>query len=218
MDNQLRNSDQYLGKHYRLTVDDLLRVLSIWDTGIKFECLLVACGGTALTLLNYKESTRDVDFLIPDLEQYKKLVRYLRGTGYTESTATGYAKPGEGWIFDLFAGQTVFQTELLDPIQEPENHRVIRKLKRITLAALTPSDLIISKMFRGDLVDVQDSVLMIKRENVDMAVLASRYRETASYYYNPATCKTNLGYLIAELEKERVECTALKDTIEQWTT
>src|SRR5271170_6283618 len=185
---------------YRLTNEDLQEALTTWDKLLKRRVLVVACGGTALTLYGYKESTKDVDFLVPVPEHYDNILRVVKALGYTEATGNSYKHPDQPWLFELFRGQTIFQTELLEPVQEEGKHRVIKEYEWLVLSCLNPEDLIISKMFRGTMVDVQDSIVMIKSEQIDLVALADRYRETAGYYYNPGTCKKNLEYLITELE------------------
>lgn len=49
-----------------LTVDDLLKVLQEWDSFLTKQISLFACGGTAITIYGHKESTKDVDLLIPN--------------------------------------------------------------------------------------------------------------------------------------------------------
>jgi hypothetical protein len=202
---------------YRLNLSDLYLVLEDWDRRLKSQIFLAACGGTALTLYGHKESTKDVDFLVPDPRHYNLLVKTITKLGYKPATGNGFKHPYQPWIFDLFRGQTVFQTSLLDPIQEEGKHRIIKKYKRITLACLNPDDLIISKMFRGDQVDVQDSIVMIKAESIDLGKLAQRYKETAGYYYDSPKCKKNLTYLIEDLEKENINATPLKKMSKEWT-
>jgi len=51
--------------NYRITKDGLLEVLSDWNTFMKKKVRLVACGGTALTLLDVKPSTKDIDLIVP---------------------------------------------------------------------------------------------------------------------------------------------------------
>jgi len=48
---------------YRLNKQTLLDVLGQWNAFFKRKIHLIACGGTALTLLDIKQSTKDVDFL-----------------------------------------------------------------------------------------------------------------------------------------------------------
>jgi len=203
--------------NYRLGKDELLQVLESWDANLKKPLFLAACGGTALTLYGHKESTKDVDFLIPDPRQYEMTIAMLTAMGYARATGFGYKHPDAPWIFDLFRGQRIFETDLLDPVQEPAFHRVIKKFKFVTLACLNPPDLIISQMFRGTSVDVDDSITMIQAENLDLQALAQRYKETAGYYYFPEKCKTNLQYLIDELKERRIDATPLEEMSSQWT-
>ena len=206
-----------MNAHYRLANDDLYGVLDGWNEQLTSKIFIAACGGTALTLYGYKESTKDVDLLVPDPAHYQSLIKALTALGYKPATGNGFKHPSELWIFDLFRGQTIFQTDLLDPVQDHGKHRVIKEYERIILACLNPDDLIISKMFRGTLVDVQDSIVMIKAENIDLTQLAERYKETAGYYYSPETCKKNLGYLITDMEEQKIDATPLREMSEQWT-
>jgi len=48
---------------YRIDKDTLLDTLSVWNSHLKRKVHLIACGGTALTLLNVKESTKDIEKL-----------------------------------------------------------------------------------------------------------------------------------------------------------
>lgn len=202
---------------YRLTNTDLFQALEAWNDVLGKRVFVAACGGTALTLYGYKESTKDVDLLVPDPAHYKSIIKAITKLGYKQATGNGYKHPDGTWIFDLFRGQTIFQTELLDPVQTEGKHRVIREYEHVIIACVNPDDLIISKMFRGTQVDVKDSVLMIKSEDLDLAALAKRYRETASYYHNPDACKTNLKYLIDELKLQKVDATPLREISNKWT-
>ena len=62
-------------------------------------------------------------------------------------------------------------------------------------------DLIISKMFRGDEVDIQDSLILFKNERVDLKKLEKRYRETAKYYFGEDKVLRNLEVLLVRLNK-----------------
>ena len=77
-------------------------------------------------------------------------------------------------------------------------------------------DLIISKMFRGTDLDVQDCISLLHSESIDLRRLAQRYKETADYYYNPATCKKNLQYLIKGMSLEGMNVLPLKEMSKQW--
>jgi hypothetical protein len=45
---------------YRICDTDLLDTLDNWNSLMNFHVRLIACGGTALTLLNIKESTKEL--------------------------------------------------------------------------------------------------------------------------------------------------------------
>lgn len=136
--------------------------------------------------------------------------------GYEKRTYLSYKHPERPWIFDLYRGQRVFQTDLLDPVQEEGKHRVVQVFNKLTIGCLNPDDLIISKMFRGDDVDVQDSIRLIESENIDLKALGDRYIETAGYYYYPEKTKVHLGYLISKLDEMGMNSAPLKEASEQW--
>src|SRR5271163_3509170 len=140
---------------YRLDKQGLWDILEVWDSYLPGKVRVVACGGTALTLQDLKASTKDVDFLVPDEEEYKILLSTIKKLGYRQKTGYGWAKD-EGFTFDLFKGKVIFVTELLDSPLDPGKHIPIKAFKKLEVSALNDLDLIISKMFRGDDVDVQD--------------------------------------------------------------
>ena len=65
---------------YRLTKEELLDSLSIWDTYLKRKVHTIACGGTAMTLLGVKDSTKDVDLILPDVTEYLSLIHISEPT------------------------------------------------------------------------------------------------------------------------------------------
>jgi len=73
----------------RVDKPTLLKNISIWDRYLKKKVHIIACGGTALTLLNLKESTKDIDLLLPIPGEYKYLVKILAMRGQQEQDGTG---------------------------------------------------------------------------------------------------------------------------------
>ncbi len=183
---------------YRLGKDDLTRTLEAWDALIpgRGKVRLVACGGTALTLMGYKESTKDVDFLVPEPEAYKCLTGFLSEAGYRRVTQYGWKRDGEAIVFDLYPGKRVYVTELLTSPLERGGSRKWKTWKKIEVSILNPADLIISKMFRGTEVDIQDSLLLLSKESVDLGKLQARYGETAQYDISEAKVLRNLEILL----------------------
>ena len=80
-------------------------------------------------------------------------------------------------------------------------NKKIREWNKVYLGSLNPVDLIISKMFRGDEVDIQDSLVLLEYENVGLKKLEKRYRETAKYYFGEDKVLRNPGTLLARLKK-----------------
>ena len=62
---------------YRLDKNKLLDTLVQWNRFLKRKVHLIACGGTALTLLDVKPSTKDVDFMVPQKREYNYLIKIL---------------------------------------------------------------------------------------------------------------------------------------------
>ncbi len=86
---------------YRIDKQELLNTIRGWDSFLKRKVHLIACGGTALTLLGIKPSTKDVDLIVPDLGEYKYLIANLEKLGYKPVTGSGWSRD-EGFIFDFF--------------------------------------------------------------------------------------------------------------------
>jgi len=191
---------------FRIDKKTLLNNISIWNRYLKRKAQIIACGGTALTLLNIKESTKDVDFLIPEPEEYKYLINTLIDLGYEKTTATGWQK-NRGFVYDLFVGKTIFTTELLESPLKAGNHIIFREFSSIYLGILNYYDLIITKLFRYTSVDVDDclTVLREKKREIDMEKLKSRFYETSSYDISDQKNRKNFEYFLKILKKERIQ-------------
>ena len=168
---------------YRLTQKGLLASLGLWNGFLNKKIHLIACGGTALTFLGVKSSTKDVDMLVPVDEEYDYLIKTLKQLGYQSTSGSGWQRPGEAFIFDLFRGKRVHTTELLESPIEKKNHVLIKELAHIYIGVLNPYDLIVSKLFRGTTVDVDDCLMLFKAKHKEIKVdlLRQRYIETAKY-------------------------------------
>jgi hypothetical protein len=170
---------------YRITSDILLDTIDNWDELMTFRVQLIACGGTALTLLKLKESTKDIDFVVPDVSEYERLIRFLSRVGYSEKGG-GWAHPDDPlFLYQFCYGKRVFTTELLDSPLDPGKHIVIKEWPHIYLGALNLIDLIITKMFWGTGVDMDDCITTFETGQVNPRELLERYAATASYDLNP---------------------------------
>jgi len=192
-------------KKYRLTGDDLMLTLDNWDSLMNFSTRLIACGGTAMTLLNIKDSTKDIDFVVPVENEYKRLMKFLKQIGYYDGGG-GLQHPDDpNFIYQFWSGNQVFTTNLLDPILDQGKHIVVKKWRYIYLGAINLMDLIITKMFRGTSVDISDCIAVFTTGEIYAEQLLVRYRKTAKYDLNPGKVMKNFIYFIEKLfEKQMV--------------
>ena len=129
--------------------------ISAWDAFLKRKVYLIACGGTALTLLGVKPSTKDIDLIVPNLDEHEYLVSILKQLGYKSASGWGWER-GDGFIFDLFRGKAIHSTELLESPLEKGNHILVKEFDRIYLGVLNYYDIVISKLFRATAIDIDE--------------------------------------------------------------
>ncbi|MDP2924553.1 MAG: hypothetical protein Q8O30_12705, partial [Candidatus Omnitrophota bacterium] len=91
---------------YRIDKQGLMDRIIGWDGFLKRGIHLIACGGTALTLLGIKASTKDIDLIVPNVDEYEYLIATLKQLGYKSITGSGWSRE-DGFIFDLFRGSGV---------------------------------------------------------------------------------------------------------------
>ncbi len=189
-------------RKYRITNRDLIQTIDNWEHLINFKVNLIGCGGTALTLLKIKDSTKDIDFIIPVGKEYERLMKFLRSLGYREKGG-GLAHPDDPYfLYQFWVGNRVFTTDLLDSPLGPGKNIPIKKWRHIYLGALNLQDLIITKMFRGTQVDVDDCVAVFATSKIDPEELLKRYAEAAKYDLNPKKMIQNfIVFAEALLEK-----------------
>ena len=118
----------------------LLEFLELMGQGLPRRIVLVAVGGTAMTLLNVKPSTRDIDFTGPG----EDIGLFRRVLGATPHGMKVDAWP-DGQVFSQF----------LPPDYLARSWKV-RQLENIDLRALHPVDIVITKIGRLDDRDRQD--------------------------------------------------------------
>ena len=188
---------------YRVDKQSLLDRISAWDTFLKRKVHLIACGGTALTLLGVKPSTKDIDLIVPNLDEHEYLVTILKQLGYKSASGWGWER-GDGFIFDLFRGKSVHTTELLESPLDKGNHILIKEFSRIYLGVLNYYDIIISKLFRATAIDIDDCLVLVrnKQQDIDIEHLRKRYKETASFDVSEDKVNKNFEHFLKILKKE----------------
>jgi len=188
---------------YRVDKQSLLDGISVWDGFLRRKVHLIACGGTALTLLGVKASTKDIDLIVPEPDEYDYLIGILKQLGYKSASGWGW-KREDGYVFDLFKDKSVHTTELLESPLNKDNHTLVKEFNRIYLGVLNYYDIIISKLFRATAVDIEDCVLLvkIKKEDINLRKLEERFKETASYDISEDKANKNLTNFLRLLKKE----------------
>jgi len=182
----------------------MLESLAQWNKFLRRKIYLIACGGTALTLLDIKPSTKDVDFLVPKETEYLYLIKILQDLGYTNVSGYGWQRKGEIYTFDLFPGKRIHTTELLlSPLEEGRN-LPLKKFSHIYIGILNYYDLISSKLFRGSSVDFEDCLMLVKarRKEINLGRLQEHYKELASYDISETKLLANLDSFIRRVKKE----------------
>jgi len=83
---------------YRVDKESLFNVIRGWDAFLKKRIYLIACGGTALTLLGIKASTKDIDLMVPNLDEYDYLIKILKQIGYKPTRGQGWRRNLEHFL------------------------------------------------------------------------------------------------------------------------
>jgi hypothetical protein len=190
---------------YRLNKEDLLEAISTWNGFLRRKIHLIACGGTALTFIGVKDSTKDVDLIVPVDSEYKYLTRILNELGYKQITAAGWSR-GDQYVFDLFCGKTIHTTELLESPLKEDNHIFLREYSRIYVGILNFYDLITSKLMRGTAVDFQDcfTLVKIRKDEIDSEILTERFLETSKYDVSEERANKNLEHFLKTLKRKGI--------------
>ena len=157
-----------------------------------------------MTLLNVKESTKDVDFIVPEISEYRYLISMLKDLGYTNIRGAGWQRSGEIFIFDLFQGKSIHTTELLESPLLEGRFSVYEQLSRIDILILNDYDLISSKMMRGSSVDFEDclALLTAHKDEIDLGKLRTHFYELAQYDISEDRIKRNIDVLLQRFAKD----------------
>ncbi len=169
---------------YRISQKQLMDIMSIWNRFLKRKVHLIACGGTALTFQGIKNTTKDVDFMVPIETEYEYLIKTLQQLGYQSRTGAGWKTPNDPYIFDLYRGKRIHTTELLESPLKNGQHQLIKEWQHLYIGVLNHYDLIISKIFRASSVDVEDCLTLCqaRRQEIDLNELERKYKEAAQYH------------------------------------
>ncbi len=190
---------------YRIDRENLLEELAGWNAFLKRRVHVIACGGTALTMLGIKASTKDIDFMVPDLAEHAYLVKTPTDLGYRRVTGSGFSRDGR-FIFDLFRGNRIHTTELLDTPLRDGGHVLYKEFTYLYVGILNVYDLMISKLFRGTETDFEDCLALVtaRQDAIILNAFEKRYRETATYDVATEKMLGTLELFLQLAKKERL--------------
>ncbi len=143
--------------------------MSVLNEDVTKNIILVAAGGTAMTLLDLKPSTVDIDFTIPgcDRVEFEQALK---------NNPPGYRV--DRWTDGCIFCQT-------SPNDYLEKSIKIKEFSHISLRALQPLDIIITKIGRLNARDIQDIEACIKKTNVSETEIRERTMLVAQTYTQP---------------------------------
>ena len=160
----------------------LVNFLKEVDKELDRNIILIAAGGTALTLLSAKRSTRDVDFTVPT-RYYDDFQKALRDTPH-------------GFDVDCWTDGTVFSQTLPDDYLR--RSRKITRMNHIRLKALHPVDIVVTKIGRLDDRDKQDIQACIRKFKLAKTQVATRAK-MVDYVGRRENYEINLRYVLKNL-------------------
>lgn len=189
---------------YRLTKQQLFDVLEEWNRRLRRKVHLIACGGTAMTLLGIKASTKDVDFIAPVMSEYDYLTKNLAKMGYEKVTQSGWQRKGEIFQFDIFPGNNIHTTGLLSSPLEEGRHSLLKEYSRLYIGILNEYDLICSKLMRGTRVDFEDCLHLAEARisSIDVDFLVEHFNEMIKYDIAEERLKPHIAHFV-DLLRER---------------
>lgn len=163
----------------------LFDFLNIVDQELPRKIRLNAAGGTALTLLEVKPATIDVDFDANSL--HFKLFNEI----------TDRLRPG--FQVDCFTNGFIFSQQL------PKDYlelcvKITSSFSRIELYSIAPVDIIVSKAGRLNERDIADIATIIKKFNLTKKEVKQRARQV-QYAGNEKYYAANIKYILNNLFK-----------------
>lgn len=154
---------------------ELFELLESLSKYIEEKIKMSALGGTALTILKLKPSTRDIDINIHSDQEYRYICKIFEQIGFKKSGTIRWLTQ-EGLAFDLFSGSNFLGTQLLPDYLEKA--KFIQSFGKIELYTLSLEDIIISKLARGDERDFIDIKKILKTQAINLNYLVDRYKRT----------------------------------------
>ncbi|MBI3032067.1 hypothetical protein HYY69_01220 [Candidatus Woesearchaeota archaeon] len=153
------------------TKQDLIAFIQKLDLFIDEPLTIVALGGTALTLLDLKSSTRDLDFIISS-KSYRLLLPLFKSLGFKEIAEKRWLTT-DGLIIDIYLDDYIVNVQLVKPSKDASV--ILREFDQITLRALNFYDICITKIDRGDARDFEDIKHILEKTDTKISLLIRKF-------------------------------------------
>lgn len=145
-----------------------------FDKYLTRKTRIITVGGTALTLLGKKASTRDIDLCFTEERKAASFVQAAKKIGYRAETSNKLI--GRGIIIDVYSNGYIFCVQLLEDYSEKAVK--IRDFRKIELYALSPIDLLITKAARFNDRDKEDIMTIMHNYQIDEKQFVDRWIRT----------------------------------------
>ena len=162
-----------------ITGRDLIDKLPLLNQRLDTWTEAVGLGGTAMTLLGIKDETRDVDFILEegDTTSFKSISERICGT-----------------VVDVFGRCSAYSVRMPDDYVSKSN--LMAKFDMLAVYAMSPLDIIITKMARGEDRDFEDGKNCLEFGNYSKYDIMNRM----SYYEHDSRMAENVGKLVGRCE------------------
>ncbi|MEA1924793.1 MAG: DUF6036 family nucleotidyltransferase [Candidatus Altiarchaeota archaeon] len=162
---------------------NLVEFLGIVDGELERKIELTAVGGTAMTLLDIKNSSIDMDFNLEE-EHATEFKRALDNLTH-------------GYNIDIYVNGLIFSQQLPDDYIEKRTD-IETKYEKMKLYALHPLDITVTKIGRLNDRDIEDIRACIKKQKLSINEIRSRAMEV-EYTGNQENYLINLRYVLEHL-------------------
>ncbi|MFC1840499.1 hypothetical protein ACFL1N_13020 [Thermodesulfobacteriota bacterium] len=124
--------------------------------------------------------------------------------GYKNVTGAGWKKDGDFVVFDLFQGNFIHTTELLQSPLEKGRHSIVAEFTHLYIGILNGYDLISSKLIRGTRVDFEDCLNLVNfhSEKIDIKRIIDHFNELVSYDVAETRLRPNIDHFLELLKEE----------------
>lgn len=153
------------------TIESLIKKL---DSKLKRNVEVVAIGGTALSLLGDRPHSKDIDMCYLNCDFPSEFTQAVLDSGKEVGIAVK--------DIEMFNG---FEMSFLNIPNFGERALLYKKLhlKHILFKVMHPVDIILSKIYRGEPKDINDSVSLIDEGKVDASDLNTRFIQIMKYQH-----------------------------------